>query len=425
MTEHNNRIQVISMSLNASTVRRTVEQLLPRAAEFLCRMIEFPSLSGREHELMCWAEEAFVQLGVEVERVPMFDSIKTDEDYSSPVPDIAYDGRFNLRLRLPGTGGGRRLLFNSHVDVVPPSQGQERPFEPVERDGIVFGRGVCDAKGQVATIYLLLAALKKLNLPLAGDVVAHIVNEEENGGNGSLAMVRSGETSDACIVMEPTTNRIFTSVRGAVWFRITCQGKPGHSGRAGDTISALTLARKAMDALEEYHRSLLAASRGIPLFDKYENPMPITFGRCQAGDWPATAPSRAIVEGVLGLLPNKTRYEVMDEMQAALNDGIEQRYRDRVALEFTYRHDANVLDPNHPLAEGLGRCCAQYDLPVEIDAMTASCDAWLYNNQLEIPTVVYGPGSLGHAHGNEEQIALSDLAAAACALTTFAVEWCE
>jgi acetylornithine deacetylase len=412
------------MPIKRETIRQTIDALMPSAKEFLSKLISFASTSGNEHELMCWAEGAFKRIGVEVKRVPLSDAIKEDEDYSSPVPDIDYDGRFNLRLQLPGGGGGKQLLFNSHTDVVPPSQGQEKPFEAVEKDGVIHGRGACDAKGQVATIYLVLAALKKLRVPLGGEVIAHLVNEEENGGNGTLAMVRAGEVADGCIVMEPTNNKIFSSVRGAVWFRILCEGKPGHSGRAGDTVSALTLARKAMDVLEDYHERLLAASRGIPLFDKYENPMPITFGRCVAGDWPATAPSRAVVEGVLGLLPNRTRHEVTAEMQAALATSDDPRLADRVRLEFTYRHDSHVLDPKHSLVEGLKQCHGDWGLPVEVDAMTASCDSWLYNNQLGIPTVVYGPGTLAYAHGNEEQIALADIAQAGCVLTDFTARWC-
>ena len=412
------------MAINRNTIRKTIDDLMPSAREFLCRLISFPSTSGNEHQLMCWAEGEFKRIGVEVNRMPLSDSIKEDEDYSSPVPDIKYDGRFNLRLRLPGSGDGKKLLLNSHTDVVPPSEGQSKPFEAVEKDGVVHGRGACDAKGQVATIYLVLAALKRLDVQLCGDVIAHIVNEEENGGNGTLAMIRAGEDADACIVMEPTTNKIFSSVRGAVWFRILCEGKPGHSGRAGDTISALALARDAMDVLEQYHADLLAASRGIPLFDKYENPMPITFGRCLAGDWPATAPARAVVEGVLGLLPNKTRYEVMAEMQAALAGSGNARLASRVKLEFMYRHDSHVLDPKHPLVEGLKQCCGDWGLPIEVDAMTASCDSWWYNNQLGIPAVVYGPGTLGYAHSNEEQIAIREIAEAGCVLTDFAARWC-
>ena len=411
------------MSIAPETIRKTVDQHMPSTAGFLSELISFPSTSGKEHHLMCWAEEAFRELGVEVTRVPLSDTIKQDEDYSSPIPDLRYDGRFNLRLRLPGSGGGRTLLFNTHTDVVPPSQGQQKPFEAVERDGVIHGRGACDAKGQVATIWLVLAALVKLDARPAGDLLAHLVVEEENGGNGTLAMARAGEKADACIVMEPTAGRIFTSVRGAVWFRLVCEGKPGHSGRAGETISALALARKAMDVLEKYHAELLAASRGIPLFDKYENPMPITFGRLVAGDWPATAPARATVEGVLGLLPNKTRYEVMDEFRAALASA-DPMLKERVRVEFIYRHDSHVLDPEHPLAVGLKACSADWGLPAEIDAMTASCDSWMYNNQLGIPTVVYGPGTLSYAHTNEEQIAVREIADAGCVLADFALRWC-
>jgi len=430
------------MSIAQEAIRSTVESLVPSAVEFLAKLISFPSTSGKEHELMGWAEEAFGKLGVEVARVPLSDAIKQDEDYSSPIPDLRYDGRFNLRLRLPGSGRGatagssssarlgkptvaphRTLLFNTHTDVVPPSQGQEKPFVAVERDGVVHGRGACDAKGQVATIWLVLATLAKLDARPAGDVLAHLVVEEENGGNGTLAMARAGEKADACIVMEPTAGKIFTSVRGAVWFRLVCEGKPGHSGRAGETISALALARKAMDVLERYHDDLLAASRGIPLFDKYPNPMPITFGRLVAGDWPATAPARATLEGVLGLLPNKTRHQVMDELRAALA-AADPMLEERVRVEFIYRHDSHVLDPEHPLAAGLHACHADWGLPAEIDAMTASCDSWMYNNQLGIPTVVYGPGTLGFAHTNEEQIAVREIADAGCVLADFAMRWC-
>jgi len=411
------------MSIARETIRSTIEPLVPAAVEFLSKLISFPSTSGKEHELMGWAEEAFRELGVEVTRLPLSDQITEDEDYSSPIPDLRYDGRFNLRLRLPGSAAGRTLLVNTHTDVVPPSQGQEKPFEAVQRDGVIHGRGACDAKGQVATIWLVLAALVKLDARPAGDVLAHLVVEEENGGNGTLAMARAGEQADACIVMEPTAGKIFTSVRGAVWFRLVCEGKPGHSGRAGETISALTLARNAMDVLEKYHAELLAASRGIPLFDKYENPMPITFGRLAAGDWPATAPARATLEGVLGLLPNKTRHDVMDELRAALASA-DPMLAERVRVEFIYRHDSHVLDPAHPLAVGLQASSADWGLPAEIDAMTASCDSWMYNNQLGIPTVVYGPGTLSYAHSNEEQIAVRQIADAGCVLTDFALRWC-
>jgi acetylornithine deacetylase len=399
-----------------------VQALRGETEKFLCDLIRFPSTPGEEQEAMEYVAGRFAELAA-VERVPLSNSLREDEDYADPIPGIEYEGRFNVRARVAGADKGRSLVVNTHIDVVPPSQGQEHPFNPRVAEGVVRGRGACDAKGQAAALFTALLAMKRLGLKPRGDVIAHLVVEEEVGGNGTLAMTRRGEKADACIVMEPTDLRILSSVRGAVWFRVVCTGKPGHSGRAGDTVSALKMAIQVIGILEKYHAALLAASRGFPLFDPFPNPMPITFGKLQAGDWPATAPARAVVEGVLGLLPNKTRYQVMEEMRQAIVDGSDPWLREHFQLEFMYRHDAHVLETDHPLVTGLQSCCREAGGEGVVTAMTASCDSWFYNNQLKIPAVVFGPGSLGFAHTNDEQIRLDDIATAAAVLVRFIEKW--
>ncbi|MFO7534924.1 MAG: M20/M25/M40 family metallo-hydrolase [Kiritimatiellia bacterium] len=399
------------------SLRSVIDSLLPETVQLLSDLIAFPSTPGKEHEALLFLEKAFASTGARVERVPLNDSLRQDPDYSDPIPDIPYNGRFNLRVVRPGTGGGRSLLFNAHTDVVPPSADQAAPWTARLENGLLHARGACDAKGQVATVYLMLRALQESGLSLKGDVLAHIVVEEENGGNGTLAMARRGEKADACIVLEPTEGRVLTAIRGAVWFRLIFHGKAGHSGQAGQTRSALLLARDAIAALEKYHDDLLAASRGDPLFDAYPNPMPITFGRLEAGNWPASAPSLAVMEGVLGLLPNKTKEQVCGEMRAALE--AVPSLAGHFELTFLYRHDSSVLEPAHALPQGLMQAAAELGRPSKIDAMTASCDAWLYRNQLGIPTVVYGPGSLKVAHSKDEHIAVRDLADAAETLAAF------
>jgi len=406
-----------------SDLRAAVDAVRGETQRFLCDLIRVPSVPGCEAAAIDCAAKVFEPIA-EVERIPLSDAILRDEDYASPVGGLKYEGRSNLRLRVPGANGGRSLLFNTHLDVVPANEDQLRPFDPVVENGIVRGRGACDAKGQAATIFAAFAALRRLGAALDGDLIAHLVVEEEVGGNGTLAMTRRGERADACIVMEPTEMRILSSVRGAVWFRVICTGKPGHSGRAGDTVSALKMAINVIGILDRYHDKLLAESRGIPLFDKYANPMPITFGKLDAGNWPASAPAQAVLEGVLGLLPNKTRYQVMEEMKQAILSEADGWLREHFKLEFMYRHDSHVLDPAHPLAAGLAASCREAGEAGEIGAMTASCDSWFYNNQLKIPAVVFGPGSLGVAHSREEHIALDDIAKAAVILLDFAQKRC-
>lgn len=402
-------------------IRGAIESAREDILAFLCDLIRFPSISGKEAEAVDCAAKWFGKIA-EVERIPLSNAIREDEDFSDPVPGIEYAGRSNLRVCVRGSESQPALLFNTHLDVVPASEGQIRPFDPVVEDGVVRGRGACDAKGQAATLYGALLVLSLLRHHPARDVIAHLVVEEEVGGNGTLTMVRRGEEAGACIVMEPTELCVHSSVRGAVWFRVICQGKPGHSGSSG-TVSALKMAIRVIEILEQYHAQLLASSRGIPLFDQFPNPMPITFGRLNAGNWPAAAPSQAVIEGVLGLLPNKTRYQVMEEMEKAIRDSGDSWLRENFRLKFMYRHDAHVLPQDHPLAVQLSHACRESGGTGEISAATASSDSWFYNNQLKIPTVQFGPGSLSFAHSNDEQISWTQIRTGIETLVRFITNW--
>ncbi len=168
------------------------------------------------------------------------------------------------------------------------------------------------------------------------------------------------------------------------------------------------MAHEAITLLQNYHKELLGSSKNIALFDKYENPMPITFGKLQAGNWPASAPNHAILEGVLGFLPNKIRDQICKEMEHVLLKS-NLLNSENFKLSFTYRHDSSVTSPQHPLAQKLLLAAQKSGVKSLIDAMPASCDAWLYNNMLDIATVVFGPGSLKVAHSKEEYIHTDDI----------------
>ena len=289
----------------------------------------------------------------------------------------------------------------------------------------MYGRGACDDKGQIAVIYLLLSALKNLGLRPRGTVTVDIVVEEENGGNGTLFMVRHPVHADGAIVLEASERKLFAAVRGAVWFEVICRGKPGHSGRASDVVSALKEAVKAMGVLEEYHDRLLAASRGWnPLFDRYENPMPVTFGMMHAGDWPATAPGVASIKGVFGFLPQTNVKAVQQGMIDAIRTSPHAYLREHCEILFNMlNNEGNELPVEHPLVRELSNAGAESGVPLEVSAMTAACDAWRYA-QLSIPTVVMGAGSLKYAHANEEQIAVADIKDTARILLNFLDRWC-
>ena len=128
--------------------------------------------------------------------------------------------------------------------------------------------------------------------------------------------------------------------------------------------------------------------------------------------------------GVLGLLPNTTARQVMDGLTDAIRREGGPDIADNMDIRFTYRHDASVCPADHPFVAALAEAVRGAGAEASVDAMTASCDAWLYNNQLNIPTVVFGGGSLSVAHSNTEHMPIAELAAAAETLAALAVRWC-
>ena len=415
------------MTKAGSDIEAVIETLAEESVRFLCDMIRIPSTRGNEGPVNRLVHSRMKELCSRADLMQIPESFKEDPLYSWPLDGLTYRNTQNLRLTLDGTfpAASRGLILNAHSDVVPPSKNQENAFLPVVRDGIVYGRGACDDKGQIAVVHLLLSALKKLSLRPRGTLTVDIVVEEENGGNGTLFMVRHPVAADGAIVLEASEHKIFAAVRGAVWFEVICRGKPGHSGRASDVVSALKEAVKAMGVLEGYHDRLLAASRGInPLFDAYENPMPVTFGMLHAGDWPATAPGSASIKGVFGFLPNTDIEAVQQGMVDAIRKSQHPFLRDNFEIHFNMlNNEGNELPISHPLVQELSHAATDTGVPVEISAMTAACDAWRYSTMLNIPTVVMGAGSLKYAHADEEQISIRDIKQTAAVLYRFIERW--
>ena len=180
-----------------------------------------------------------------------------------------------------------------------------------------------------------------------------------------------------------------------------------------------------MEILEGYHDELLAASRGHPLYDQFENPMPVTFGMMEAGDWPAATPDKAVVKGVFGFLPPKTKREVQAEMREAIATHGDEWLRENFELRFPMLNlDYSETPQDHPLVKALEASCQANGVTPRLSALTGSCDATHYNSIAKIPTVVFGPGNISFAHSKDEQIAVSEIVKAAQILVAFVADWC-
>jgi len=400
---------------------KTIEQ---KTTGFLKDLIKIPSTRGNEGDAARYVHKAFSKITEHALLVPIDDGIMDDPDYDFKLPDFSYENTPQVEVIFRGAQGGKSIVFNTHLDVVPPSAGQVNPYQPREEDGLIYGRGSVDAKGQVAALYALGLLIKERKNPLPGDVIFHLVVEEENGGNGTLAMVRRGVNADAAVVLEPSELNVIPAVRGAVWFQIKVFGKATHSGNTVDRISAIDKAYDVIKILRDYHDQLLESSRDLPLFDAYEDPMPLTIGQIESGTWPATVPSEAILKGLIGFLPNKNRLEIQQELADVIQKDGDEWLKNNFEITFPMlRNDGNMLPVDHPLVTTLVDSLKKQGISVKVDAMRAACDAWHYANTIGIPTIVFGPGSLNVAHSADEHIPINEVFVAAEALYDLVINY--
>ena len=164
-------------------------------------------------------------------------------DVSAPDPSLiaahrmvpegfTFSGRPQLVARFAGTGGGRTLLLNGHVDVIdaePQDAWDHPPFAGLVVDDTVRGRGACDMKGGVACMVFAAEVLAEMGVRLAGDLLVNTVTEEESTGAGGLVSARTLR-ADGAIVPEPTGLDVWPACRGSLLPTITVEGRAGHAG---------------------------------------------------------------------------------------------------------------------------------------------------------------------------------------------------
>jgi acetylornithine deacetylase len=164
-------------------------------------------------------------------------------------------GRPNVVAAVKGTGGGRSLMLNAHLDTVGYA-GMERPLDPFVEGNRLYGRGAFDMKGSLAAIMLAAAELAKD--PPRGHVLITAVTDEEYASLGTQAVVATW-TADAAIVTEPTGLDVCVAHKGFVWFDVETTGIAAHGSRPDLGVDAIAKMGKVLVGIEGLDRALRAA----------------------------------------------------------------------------------------------------------------------------------------------------------------------
>ena len=362
----------------------------------------------------------------------------------------ALPGREDVVGRLAGSGGGRSLILNGHVDVVPAGDASAWPHDPWGGElesGRLWGRGACDMKGGIASGIVALRALQALGVRLAGDVVFQSVVDEETGGPGTRAALARGHVADAAIVLEPTAREIVTVEGGLEWVRVVVRGRTGHSairyrsvhaGGRGEAVSAIEKAVKLLAAVGELerhwgvHKLHPLMPRGITTI----NPGVIAGGSGGGADGipnGMVAYSNFSDYCALGLSLKYLPDERGDDVKAEF-----EQYVARVAAADPWlrEHPPEIewgvagvsfppseVPPDHALVTGLSGAFRAVAGEPRLGGFEAVSDlAWLA--EAGIPAVLYGPGGFAQAHSSAEYVGVDELVEVASVVALALCDWC-
>lgn len=410
-------------------MRQWMNEKEPEMARFLQRLVREPSLAGDEAAAQALIEERLYALGAKVDVwEPGGEALLSHPYFCSPRSD--FTGSPNVVGLWKGKGGGKSLLLNGHIDVVPVGdrdQWRNQPFSGKMEDGKLYGRGVTDMKGGLVAMLMAMECIRAFQVPLKGDVIFQSVVEEESGGAGTLSALLRGYQADGAIIPEPTDLRIFPKQQGSMWFRIVIKGRSAHGGTRYAGVSAMEKSMVVIEAIQhlEKVRNMKITD---PLYEKVPIPIPINLGTIHGGDWPSTVPDQVELTGRMGVAPEEDILEAQGEMVMALQRIEDEWFKDTPLFLEWYgaRWLPGTMGEKHPLLLELQSSYGNVlgEQPV-IEASPWGTDGGLLNKVGNIPVVVFGPGITGMAHYPNEFIELKKVNQCALILVDTLINWCE
>jgi acetylornithine deacetylase len=311
-------------------------------------------------------------------------------------------GRFNVVGLAGGSGGGRTLLLNAHMDTVGLA-GMDGPLEARSEDGRLYGRGAYDMKASLAGI--MLAGAEAAGAGLRGDVLVTAVCDEEVGSIGSAALAERLR-ADAAIVAEPTEERLAIAHKGFAWIEFETRGVAAHGSRPDLGEDAIVRMGRVLVGLEALDNALRERD-GHALLGSGS----IHGSTIEGGRELSTYPESCLLKAERRTLPGETQADVEEEARQLLGelDGSARVTFFREPFEVT--EDAEIV-----------QLVARHAGGPELVGVPFWADSALFA-AAGIPTVLYGPRGEG-AHAAVEWVEVESAERCAAVYTAVALDFC-
>ena len=316
-----------------------------------------------------------------------------------------------------GTGGGKSLMFNGHIDTVTLAGYEGDPLSGKIEHGKLYGRGAADMKCGVAAAMIALANSKSLNL--RGDVVFAGVADEEDLSIGTEDILKAGWRADGAIVNEPTDLCVVNSHKGFVWLEVDVHGVAAHGSRADLGVDAIAKAGHFLAELDRYAKRLHESNSESPVGPPTIHASLIKGGE-EASSYPAlcsiTLERRTIVGETASSIEQEIK-EILESTRARI-DGFSFSLRvtaSRPALEKP--HDTSFCDlVCEEVGTAMGELATVKAEPYWTDCALLAAES--------IPTLLWGPIGAG-LHAKEEWADVESIRTVTRALTSIAGRFCR
>ena len=327
-----------------------------------------------------------------------------------PVP-----GRVSVIGTVHGTGGGRSLLLNAHLDTVGVA-GMQRPFEPVVESNRLYGRGAYDMKAGLAAIMTVTALAKRHSF--RGDLILTAVADEEFASLGTQSIVRQ-ISADAAIVTEPTELRLCIAHKGFVWMEITTEGVAAHGSRPDLGCDAIVKMGHILVGIDHLDQSLRASGSAHQLLGTGSLHASLIGG----GQELSSYPEHCVLQIERRTIPGETKALVEAEIQEVIST-VQAADPSVVASHTTtVVREPLAVPENAPIVQLLSQQAASIrGAAPPIVGETFWTDAALLA-AAGIPAILYGPGGAG-AHAVVEWADLEQLQACTDVLLATVLAFC-
>lgn len=322
--------------------------------------------------------------------------------------------RANVVAVAPGTGGGRSLMLNAHLDTVG-AGGMAEPFLPRVDGDRLYGRGAFDMKASLAAI--MLVGREARSWQARGDLIITAVADEEFASIGVQDIV-SRMTADAAIVTEPFGLEVCVAHKGFAWLEVETRGVAAHGSLPAAGVDAIASMGPILTGIAALDRRLRGGG-GHPLLGTGS----IHASLIEGGQELSTYPARCVLSIERRTVPGETREMVEAELQAILEEAAVSDPTFKAVQRTLLVRDAFEVAADEPIVT-VTKKHLEHSTGGPV-AMTGA-GGWMDSAFLSaagIPTVIFGPDGEG-AHAEVEWVDLKSAAEAANALLAIAREFC-